>query len=217
MHDFTQILSGLGDIMKLYEESTLSKKLKRRIQELCGFNDLEREERVIRANEILNSTDLKQSICHKILGTTFKDVERAMEAIIKEKQLTPEQREEAELRKSHPEKYEPEFDADFEFKVNKKAADAPKTSGYRTYSREEVAELIAASKAPTPPPTPIERSSYPTYSKEQVRELLRDHFSYKDEQKRKREEERVKWDSQKTTEFGPKTANTAKRTNSTKA
>lgn len=202
--------------MKLYEELILSKKLKRRIQELCGFNDLEREERVSRAHEILNSTELKQAICHQILGTTFKDVERAMDAVIKERQLTPSQEEELELRESHPEKYEPEFDHELEFKINKKAADRPKVTGYRHYTREEVAELIAASNAPYEPPPPVERPDYPTYTREQVQELLRDHFSYKDEEKR-RKEERAKWDSQKTTEFAPKTASTTKRTKSTKA
>lgn len=201
--------------MKLYEELTLSKKLKRRIQELCGFNELDREERVNRAHEILNSTELKQAICHKILGTTFKDIERAMEAVIKERQLTPAQEEELELRESHPEKYEPEFDPELEFKINKKAADPVKSTGYRTLTREETAALIAASNAPYEPPAPVERVDYPTYTREQVQELLRDHFSYKEEEKR-RKEERAKWDSQKTTEFGPKTVSTTKPTKSTK-
>lgn len=201
--------------MKLYEEFTLSKKLKRRIQELCGFNDLERDERVNRAYEILNSSELKQAICHKILGTTFKDVERAMEAIIKERQLTPAQEEELELRESHPEKYESDFYPEVEFKVNKKAADHKKSVGYRTLTREETAALIAASNAPFEPPPVVERRDYPTYTREQVQELLRDHFSYKDEEKR-RKEEQAKWDSQKTTEFAPKTASTTKRGKSTK-
>lgn len=202
--------------MKLYEEFILSKKLKRRIQELCGFNNLERQERLDRAHEILNSTELKQAICHQILGTTFKDVERAMEAIIKERQLTPAQEEEMELRESHPEKYEPEFDAELEFKINKKVASPKKSLGYREYTREEVAELIAASNAPYVPPEPAPRVDYPTYSREQVQELMREHYAYLEEEK-KRKEERAQWDSQKTNEFAPKTANTTKRTNSTKA
>lgn len=202
--------------MKLYEEFTLSKKLKRRIQELCGFNDLERDERVNRAHEILNSSELKQAICHKILGTTFKDVERAMEAVIKERQLTPSQEEELELRESHPEKYESDFYPEVEFKVNKQAADTKKSSGYRTLTREEVAALIAASNAPIQSPPIVERQDYPTYTREQVQELMRDHYSYKEEEKR-RKEERAKWDSQKTTEFAPKTENTTKRGKQSKA
>ena len=201
--------------MELYEESTLSKKLKRRIQELCGFNELDREERLDRAHEILNSTELKQEICHKILGTTFKDINKAMQSIIDERQITPAQEEELELRESHPEKYESNFDPELEFKINKKAADPKKGGGYREYTREEVAELLAASNAPYVAPEPAPRRDYPTYSREQVQALMQEHFAYEIEEKRKKEE-RAKWDSQKTNEFGVKTANTTKRTSSSK-
>lgn len=157
---------------------------------MCGFNDLEREERLARAHEILNSSELKQAICHKILGTTFKDIERAMDAIIKERQLTPAQEEELELRESHPEKYEEEaYDPYLDFKKNKHVASPKKSSsGYRELTREECAALIAASNAPFEAPPPIERPNYPTYTREQVQELLRDHFSYKDDEKKKKED-----------------------------
>jgi hypothetical protein len=179
---------------------------------LCGFNSLERDERLKRANEILNSTELKQEICHQILGTTFKDVERAMLAVINEKQLTPDQQEELELRKAVPEKYEPEFDPDLEFKINKKAADPKRETGYRTLTREECAALIAASNAPFEPPPPVERKDYPTYTREQVQELMKDHFEYKNREKK----EGDAWVSQKTTESVTKTKNTKKRSTSTK-
>lgn len=172
--------------MKLYEEFILSKKLKRRIQELCGFNDLEREERINRAHEILNSNELKQAICHQILGTTFKDIERAMEGIIKERRLTPDQEEEIQLRESHPEKYEPEFDHELHFKVNKRAADADKRPAYRHPTREEVAWLIAQSKAPTEPDSQPEPMNYPTYTPEQVQALLAEHYAYRERERAKR-------------------------------
>lgn len=199
--------------MKLYKGFTLSKKLKRRIQELCGFNKLEREERLSRANEILNSADLKQAICNQILGTTFKDVERAMEAIINERQLTPAQEEELELQQAAPHK----FDPDFEFKINKKAASQPKryAPAYRTYTREEVAELIAASNAPFIPPPPVERKDYPTYSREQVEQLMREHYEYLAREKSIKEE-RAKWDSPKTIESEQKTKSTTKPSTRTK-
>lgn len=184
---------------------------------MCGFNDLEREEKITRANEILNSTELKQAICHKILGTTFKDIERAMNAIIDERQLTETQREELELRKSHPEKYEEEaYDPHVDFIKNKQVASPEKSvGGYRTLTREECAALIAASNAPFEPPPPVERRDYPTYTREQVEALMRDHYSYKDNEKKKKEE-RAQWDSQKTTELDPKIKHPTKRTNSTK-
>jgi hypothetical protein len=182
---------------------------------LCGFNNLEREERLSRAHEILNSNELKQAICHEILGTTFKDVERAMEAILKERQLTPAQEEELELRKTIPEKFEPEFDPDLEFKINKKAADHKKESGYRTHTREEVAELLAASKAPCEPTPQIEKTEYPTMTREECERLVREHYEYLAEQKKKKEEYAA-WDSQKMTESELKTKNTKKPTKSTK-
>jgi len=205
--------------MKLSEENTLSKKLKRRIQELCGFNDLEREERLSRAHEILNSTELKQQICHKILGTTFKDIERAMDAIIKERQLTPDQEEEIELRESYPEKYETEFDPEVTFKVNKKAADPRPVGGYRTYTREEVAELLAAKEAPYEPPPPMDHSNYRTYSREEVAVLMLEHEEYLQREK-ERAKERAQWDSRKTSasdvRIGSTTKHTKKPSNSTR-
>lgn len=151
---------------------------------MCGFNDLSREERIVRANEILTSTDLKQSICHQILGTTFKDIDRVMRAILEERQLTSDQQEELEIRKTMPEKYEPDFDPAIEFIVNKKAAD-PKKSGiqYTNYTREEVAELINAPEVTFVEPAPIQSRNYPTYSREQVQELMYEQFKYLEQKK----------------------------------
>ncbi len=183
---------------------------------MCGFNDLDREAKVARAHEIINSTELKQAICHQILGTTFKDVVNAMMAVINERQLTPDQKEEVELRETHPQKYERTFDPKIEFKVNKHAADPSrkKGSGYREYTREEVAKLIAASNAPFTPPEPVARKEYPTYSREQVEFFMRQHNEYIANEK-KQKEERAKWDSPKTIELEPKIESTTKRSNST--
>lgn len=155
---------------------------------MCGLDKLEREERLTRANEILNSTELKQAICHQILGTTFKDIDKVMIAVIKERQLIPAQEEEIELREAAPEKFEPEFDAELEFKLNKRAASPRKGGGYREYTREEVAKLLAASEAPFEPPQVAPRVDYPTYSREQVQELMREHYAYLEEEKKLAEE-----------------------------
>lgn len=185
---------------------------------MCGFKDLDREAKVARAHEIINSTELKQAICHQILGTTFKDVVNAMMAVINERQLTPDQKEEVELRETYPQKYERTFDPTIEFKVNKHAADPSrkKGSGYREYTREEVAELVAASNAPFIPYEPItNKEDYPTYSREQVESFMRQHNEYIANEK-KQKEERAKWDSPKMTEFDPKTNSTTKPSISTK-
>ena len=173
---------------------------------------MDREAKVARAHEIINSTELKQQICHQILGTTYKDIVKAMMSVINEKQLTPEQEEEQELRETYPEKYEPEFDPLIEFKVNKHAADPSRKKGnpYREYTREEVADLIAASESEwIPPEKPAARQDYPTYSREQVESFMRDHYEYLEREK-KAKEERAKWDSPKMTGFEQKIASQTK-------
>ena len=60
----------------------MSKRLKRKIQEACALTDLSREDKARRAQEILGSTDEKQTICNQILGVSFKDVERVMRDIL---------------------------------------------------------------------------------------------------------------------------------------
>ena len=138
-----------------------------------------------------------------------------MNAIIKERQLTPEQEEELELKEVAPEKFEPEFDPDFEFKVNKKASDRYKPMTYRPLTREECAALIAASNAPYEPEPVLDRVEYPTLPREEAERLVREHYEYLENEK-KRKQEYAKWDSQKTTEFGGKTDTKTKRSNSTK-
>jgi hypothetical protein len=66
----------------------LSKQLKKRIHELCGLDNLERDAKLVRASEILNSVEIKQYICNTILGVSYKDVEKAMLSIMQERQLT---------------------------------------------------------------------------------------------------------------------------------
>lgn len=185
---------------------------------MCGFNELERKEKIERAHQIINSTELKQAICHKILGTTFKDVEKIMNGIIKEKQLTSSQEEELELREEYPEKFEP-FDPYVEFKANKKAADPVDSNGYGTYTRDQVAELFAAADKPIERQLVPNSVVYPTLTKEQCQILMAHHYEYEAKEKAKKaeKEELSKWDSQKTTELELKTVSKTKLTNSFRA
>lgn len=137
-----------------------------------------------------------------------------MLAIIDERQLTPSQEEELELRESHPEKYDPEFDPDLEFKINKKAADVKKSSGYITYSREQIVLLMEASKSP--PKHLVEKSNtvYPSLPREECERLMHEHYQYLEDQRLKKIERESKekelWDSLKTKESDIKTATTTK-------
>lgn len=143
-----------------------------------------------------------------------------MMGLINERQLTAAQEEEIELRESHPEKFEPEFDPDFEFKVNKNAADPIKHNGYTTYSREEVAQLMIASKAPPKALEPIMEVEYPLMTREECERLMHEHYQYLEDQRVKKIErenkEKEQWDSLKTTESDIKTVTTMKPIKSTK-
>lgn len=136
-----------------------------------------------------------------------------MTAVIRERQVTEAQQEQLELEELAPDKFDPEI----EFKVNKQASNNRKEIRYGTYTREQVAALIAASKASYEPETPHRSASsnYPTLSREECERLVREHFEYKEREKKKRQE-LEQWDSLKTTESVKKIANTKKRSTSTK-
>lgn len=187
----------------------MSKRLKRRIQELCGLINLNREEKLRKANEILNSSELKQQICNQILGATFKDIERTMTAIMKERQLTEYQQEMLELEQEAPEKFDPEF----EFKVNQQASDRKKENRYTTYSRGEVLTLLTANPVTSESESYIEPTYYPPLEREVAERLIQEHFEHKERERIKKEQI---WEIQKTIESVTKTAAKTKPSKSTK-
>ena len=135
-----------------------------------------------------------------------------MLAIINERQLTEEQVENLELAEIAPEKFDPEIT----FKVNKQASTHPKEVRYGTYTREEVAELLAASDAPFIQHEPLpEPCTYEPMSRSECERLVREHFEY-NEREKKKQEERKSWGSQKTIESEPRTDTRAKPSTSTK-
>ena len=168
----------------------MTKHLKRRILELCGLINLKREEKILKANEILRSTELKQAICNQIQGSTFKDIERTMESILKERQLSNSEQEMLELEKQAPEK----FDLEFDFKINQDASDRKKDTRYTTYTREEITDLLAASKAPVITPViedckdPYPKGPYPQDAITFQQKLIAEHLFYISGNKKKREE-----------------------------
>jgi hypothetical protein len=151
--------------------------LRRRILELCGFKGLERNEKVKRANEILKSAELKQSICNQIMGATYKDIERTMIAVLNERQLSPLQEEENELKELAPEKFDPTVS----FKVNQDVSDRKKPISYRSITKEECIALMAASKAPCEKEVPTPMVDYPTYTRAQVEEMMARHYKHTEE------------------------------------
>jgi len=64
----------------------LSKKLKKKIEEICGLKDLAWEARQDRAKQILASSDWKQSICNELLGLSFRELEKTLSSVASERQ-----------------------------------------------------------------------------------------------------------------------------------
>lgn len=184
----------LADDIILSRGINLSKRLKQKIKEISGLLNLNREERLLKAHEILNSSEAKQAICNVILGCTFKEVERVMLSVVKERQLTEAQKEQIELQRVAPQKINPEID----FEVNARIYGHHEIS-YSLYSREESRRLVeesGISKAQDKP-KPFD-TFYPTYSSEEVNDLLI--------------ESGESWGSTNTTESETKTKSTTKHT-----
>jgi len=134
----------------------------------------------MRANEILHSKDAKQSICNQILGCTYKEVERVMLSVIQSQSISDRQREQMELQKSVPEKFDPEI----EFKVSSKIFSS-KEASYASFTPEECALLLLESNRPAKQPKSKNLDiDYPVYSLEETQELFGEKI----------------WDSTKTTE-----------------
>jgi hypothetical protein len=150
---------------------------------LCGFNDLkDKDQRINRANQILNSAELKQSICLKILGASFKDVEKAMEAILKDRQPSYDAIEQTE-EELYPEKFDPEVT----FIANKKASNIKSTNKYYNPTAQEVAELIA-NGLKTVMPSTQKRIRYEPLDQETANRLVKEHKEYKKNKEKKKQE-----------------------------
>lgn len=140
----------------------MSRRLKRKIRDLCQLDQLSKEERRAAATSLLHDNDAKQKLCNSVPGLSFKDIDRAMKDILSERQPTEEELE----RIAVPEKYDPPFLPGSKSGIKKMK--------YRTLTLEEVQALIAASEAPFTPETESEKPNrqYPTWTLEETLALI---------------------------------------------
>ena len=103
---------------------------------MCGFKGLTRDEKLVRAEEVLNDTEYKQAVCNEILGASFRDIERVMQGIIEEKKPSREELEQLELEDVVPEKFDPAPVPTMLPPLKRKAAT------YSTYSPEDIQRLL---------------------------------------------------------------------------
>lgn len=85
----------------------MSKKLKKKIEEICGLHGLDWETRQNRAGQILASPEWKQSLCNELLGLSFRELERTLNGIVSE-------------RLNKEDSYQRKLDLYNEGKINKK-------------------------------------------------------------------------------------------------
>lgn len=160
---------------------------------------LSREDRLFKANEILNDNDIKQAICNQILGCSFKEVERVMLSIINERQITEAQKEQLELQESAPQK----FDYDFDLKATYSSSFEHSSIKYGFFSKEETLKLLKESDTSLADKKEVTIiREYPIYSLEDVQLLLK--------------QEEDKWDKANMTELETKTKRKMKRIKHTK-
>lgn len=143
----------------------LSKRLKKRIQEVSGLINLSREDKARRALAILNDNEEKQRICNELLGTSFKDIEKALQEIVNSKKFsTKEQREEQEILEEFPEK--------IHGPVKPTVTKSPVKFEY-LLDQDEVNRLIEASNAPIVDEVkPYVGVDYATYTAREVAALI---------------------------------------------
>ena len=147
----------------------MSKRLKRRIFDICGLNNLSREDKVRKANAILADSDYKQKICNEIVGASHRDVEKVLKAVATTK-ASREEQELAELEEDCPEKLNPELEPTLRKRkalrmtpvtnqrevnelinaTSEPLEDKPKKpKNVDFYSPEEIARIIAGNYGPT--------------------------------------------------------------------
>lgn len=139
----------------------MSKRLKRRIFDICGLTNLSREDKVRKANAILADSDLKQKVCNQIVGASHKDIEKALKAVVATKAPSKEDEEAAELERDYPEKLDPDI------KLGRKV----KSLRLMAYTNQrEINELINATNEPLVDRTEATSPNYSSYSENEIKE-----------------------------------------------
>jgi hypothetical protein len=99
---------------------------------------MDKEERRAKAQEILDNSEMKQSICHEIVGVSFKDIEKAMKSILNEREPPKSSSEDMDdIVDYAPEKVYPDFHSYGSGSLSFKPV-----SKETTYTKAEVQELV---------------------------------------------------------------------------
>jgi hypothetical protein len=77
--------------------------LRKLVRQLWDLDTLSSDDRVGRATELLNDIQEKQAACNKVVGLSFKDIDKVLKAIINEKK--PGRSDEDDEREQNPDKW----------------------------------------------------------------------------------------------------------------
>jgi len=117
-----------------------------------------------------------------------------MISVMNERQLTEDQKEQLELEKIAPQKFDPEI----EFPIQKKIAGDFKEGKYKSLSLQETQALLAKSdNVVMPVEKPAQKVNYPIMPRELAERMVKEHYEYKENERKK------KCDSSKTKEPTP--------------
>lgn len=123
----------------------------------------------------MKNADLKQCICNQIVGTTHKDVEKAMKSILELKQLTEVQKELIDSNSTQLQK----FDLDLDFKLSKDIVKIKKVLQYRTYTMSEVVKLLQPLIITDPIIEPNNMKFIRELPREDAERLVREYLEHK--------------------------------------
>lgn len=147
----------------------MSKRLKRRIFDICGLTNLGREAKLSKAKAILADPEFKQKICNQIVGASHRDIEKVLKSVLVTK-LSKEEEEAAELERDCPEKLNPDIKLG---RKKKKAKMVPVTD------QREINWLINATNEPLEDKLKAP-TDYPCYSQAEMNAIIAGTYDPKD-------------------------------------
>jgi TPP-dependent indolepyruvate ferredoxin oxidoreductase alpha subunit len=105
-----------------------------------------------------------------------------MRSIIDQRQITEFQKEQLELEKVAPQKFDPEI----EFPIQKKLMGDFTQGKYKAMTLEETQALLALDVKSVQEKPKTNNPNYSTYSREEVEKMVREHLEYKENEQRKK-------------------------------
>jgi hypothetical protein len=140
--------------------------------EACGLSDLGREDRILLAQEIIESSDLKQQICNDADGLSYRDIEKVLSEILRSKADRSSKNSKRKEKQNNEQDFESES-ADSPEEEHLVEVKRKKLKLVYLIDQEEVNTLIEASLAPPVIKSTISSGArYDTYTQRECNDLI---------------------------------------------